>query len=406
MAASLPMYDLPCVREHTRSLLTAVTDHLDAEPAEHQSASDTQQATSDLLWDDEHLAVSQMCGLALYDRMQAAAEAGTSPRLCRLATPVYTAEGCGPSGTYCGMVVVAASAHADGSYAELADLAGVRLAINHPDSYSGCVGLCAAVSDLFNSAAARPSRICFFASSVCTGSHRASLAAVTSGAVEAACIDCVTWALLQRHAPLEVQDVHVIGCTPSAPAPPFVGQSAANAARTDHARRVLGSLGAGAGSRDAGAGTQPVLSPQAMEACAALLLDRVLVGGGSGVIGSSHLSGSVQPDLAAFGDLRRRALRAPLLDPQATAAAGFFERLDASAYSFDVGAVSAEAQRWFDRGMLLLWGAGSVARSGIRSAARPWVGGIYGGWDPNGRQCMPAPTCRGMLRSHRLRLHP
>ena len=169
---SLPMYDMPEVREHTRKLMEVLARAGNGVCYEHD-LSLTQQATSDLLWDDHaHMAVSQMCGLALYDRQKA----GSSP-LRRLGTPVYNAEGCSP-GTYCAWIVVHANLVAEGACSSLADLAGARVAINHHYSYSGTVGLCAAVARLFGAAPSLPSPIIFFDPiAVTTGSHRSSLAA-------------------------------------------------------------------------------------------------------------------------------------------------------------------------------------------------------------------------------------
>ncbi|MYB39465.1 MAG: PhnD/SsuA/transferrin family substrate-binding protein [Gammaproteobacteria bacterium] len=55
-----------------------------------------------------------------------------------------------------------------------------------------------------------------------TGSHAASLAAVRAGRADMACIDAVTWHILERDQPEATRDVAVLERTCSAPAPPYV----------------------------------------------------------------------------------------------------------------------------------------------------------------------------------------
>ena len=126
-------------------------------------------------------------------------------------------------------------------------LAGARLAVNDFRSYSGCIGLRAAVAEMLQLGAhgasstgiadpGRVHRVNFFDPQVLvTGGHRASVAAVLRGEADCASIDCVTWALLEAEhfeasdgssaAPSGAMDMaalRVVGETPSAPAPPFV----------------------------------------------------------------------------------------------------------------------------------------------------------------------------------------
>ena len=55
-----------------------------------------------------------------------------------------------------------------------------------------------------------------------TGSHAASLAAVTSGAADVASIDAVTFGLLAALRPAAVAGVRILAQTAPSPAPPFV----------------------------------------------------------------------------------------------------------------------------------------------------------------------------------------
>jgi ABC-type phosphate/phosphonate transport system substrate-binding protein len=62
----------------------------------------------------------------------------------------------------------------------------------------------------------------FFSSTHVTGSHMQSCEAVTNDVVDAAAIDCVTFALLQRYRPALVKRLRIINETASTPTPPFV----------------------------------------------------------------------------------------------------------------------------------------------------------------------------------------
>ena len=112
----------------------------------------------------------------------------------------------------------------------------------------------------------------------------------------------------------------MIGSTPSAPAAPFVSPAHHEAhASTRAALQTFSSHGDKACDTPLGA------------ACKALLVERVLVDDES------------QPDLDAFRLLRRQAARAPLVGGE-WAMARFFDRLDASGFTFDVCAGCREAQ--------------------------------------------------------------
>ena len=167
---SLPMYDLPELRGEHAALLRTIASHLPlapsglkavvdaaaavktshaSHPASHSAstASLDQGRTAALLWDTPDLIMTQMCGLALYDRRDAEndAERVDAEQLIVLGTPRYLATGCVP-GYYQAWIVVRASDANNGTYTSLADLAGARVAVNHLDSFSGCIGLRAAAA--------------------------------------------------------------------------------------------------------------------------------------------------------------------------------------------------------------------------------------------------------------------
>jgi ABC-type phosphate/phosphonate transport system substrate-binding protein len=110
-----------------------------------------------------------------------------------------------------GFVVVAI----DSPYETIDDLRGTRFAYNALDSNTGTNLPRRLFAPL--SLAGR-----FFGETLETGSHLASLAAVTIGDAAAASIDSVTFALLAAHRPVALAGVRVLAMTVTSPLPPFV----------------------------------------------------------------------------------------------------------------------------------------------------------------------------------------
>ena len=216
---ALPMYDLPEIAAATdawwRGLASAfrseglagVPNRLDRRRARRQ------------VWGSPGLLFAQTCGYPLTHEF--------AGRLTVLATPCYDAPGCeGPR--YRSLIVVRANHRA----LTFADLRGGVAAINTPDSHSGF--------NILRWLAAReggPSP--FFRAVRVTGNHRASLAAVRGGEADLAAIDCVTYALLARHAPAELEGARVIAQTPSAPGLPYVTSATVSADEVAALRRGL-----------------------------------------------------------------------------------------------------------------------------------------------------------------------
>ena len=103
----------------------------------------------------------------------------------------------------------------DAPFHSLEDLRGTRFAINEPDSNSGMN-----LPRRLFAPLARAGR--FFGEVVVSGSHAQSAELIAAGAVDAAAIDCVTFALLRRYRPHAVQRLRVIAHTAATPAPPLV----------------------------------------------------------------------------------------------------------------------------------------------------------------------------------------
>ncbi|MGE3171531.1 MAG: phosphate/phosphite/phosphonate ABC transporter substrate-binding protein [Planctomycetota bacterium] len=201
MFASLPWYDLPEAQEWTDAWWRVLRGHLrtagfDVTAALERSVPYEEQ------WRSPALLLSQSCG---YD-----VQGPFARDLQLLATPCYAAVGC-HGVHYASYVVV----RADAPWQRLDELRATRCVINTATSHSGMNILRAMVAPLCEDGR-------FFASVARSGSHRRSLRAIERGMADVAAIDCVTWALLQRHAPHELQGLRILCRTTERPAPPYV----------------------------------------------------------------------------------------------------------------------------------------------------------------------------------------
>lgn len=222
--AALPMYDLPELRGATDRCWAFLRDRLRAGGLDAPETLD-RALPLDTLWTRPDLLFAQTCG-----RPYATSLRGVV-RL--LGTPCYAAEGCdGPR--YRSWLVV----RDDDPAGELGALAGRRVAINAADSQSGHHALRAAL------AAAGLTRA-FLGPAIVTGAHRASLLAVAARDADLCAVDCVTWALLRRHAPTTLAGLRRIGTTPDAPGLPLVtGAATPRSARAALSRALRAMLDA------------------------------------------------------------------------------------------------------------------------------------------------------------------
>jgi len=184
-------------------------------------------------WRREDLLLSQTCGYP-YQML------GLGGEVQLIATPLFDAPGCeGPR--YRSALVVSTSAWEHGA-TTLAACRGLRAACNSADSHSGMNALRHAVAPH-----ARDGR--FFSSVLWTGSHAATLHALSSGAADVGAIDCVTLALLHdaRFEPL--RGVRTIGMTASAPGLPLIASRALGEHRAQALRNALDEAHAAAPER-------------------------------------------------------------------------------------------------------------------------------------------------------------
>ena len=177
MIASLPMYDVPELAEHTDALWGAIARALAVRGVRAPAALTRDRET----WTDPALTLSQTCGYVFTHRLKGAV------RL--VATPRYAAPGC-EGARYTSMIVVPRASTAR----SLEELRGRVAAVNQLESHSGMNvlrHLCAPLAD-----AGR-----FFGRVEVSGGHRASLERIAAGTADVAAIDCVAHALLARAVP-------------------------------------------------------------------------------------------------------------------------------------------------------------------------------------------------------------
>lgn len=200
--AALAMYDLPELRPATDAWWRGLARHLRAAGIAEVPAELCRDRAPEAVLADAGLLLAQTCGYPLTH-----AFAG---RLRLVATPAYAAPGC-EGARYRSLIVV----REPGGLTSLAAARGRIAAVNAPDSHSGCNVLRHMLAPL--AAGGR-----YLGGVVLTGSHRQSLAAVAAGVADLAAIDCVSHALLARHAPSALAGTRVLCASPPAPGLPYV----------------------------------------------------------------------------------------------------------------------------------------------------------------------------------------
>jgi len=206
--ASLPMYDLPVLRGPTDDWWRGLAHHLRAAGLSDVPAELTRSQAS--AWLDDELLLSQTCGYPLTHAL-----AGRVHLVC---TPAYAAPGC--SGAHYSSAIVVGEAPAGD---RLADFRGCVCAYNAADSHSGVNVLRFMLAPLAGNGP-------FFADTVRTGSHAASIDAVARGEADLCAVDAVTHALLAHHQPEALVGTRVLAYSPQAPGLPLItalGTSAA-----------------------------------------------------------------------------------------------------------------------------------------------------------------------------------
>jgi len=200
------MYALPELTAATRDWWQGLRHHFVRAGIADVPAQLTEPAELEPHWLASDLLFTQTCGYPLTHVL--------SGKVQLVAAPCFDAAGCdGPS--YRSIVVTRDGEGID----TLADLRSKRVAYNGSDSQSGYNTLRHLVAPL-----AQAGR--FFAESIETGAHRRSLAAVRSGLADAASIDCVSLALIERVAPEEMRGIRKLCQTTPAPSLPYITSNA------------------------------------------------------------------------------------------------------------------------------------------------------------------------------------
>lgn len=197
-AVSLPMYPFPGGTEATEALGTAIVRalHHCGVPAHWTTPQGPTHEALEALWLGADLGLSQTCGLPLVETL------GTNVQ------PVGTFLWSGVhsvAGRYRSVIV----ARQEGWPRS------IRPAINGYHSLSGWASL-----GVYLARNGLP-----VIAPVVTGSHRESLRAVAQGLADIAAIDTVTWALVRRTAPNDLQQCRVMGDGPELPGLPLIGRT-------------------------------------------------------------------------------------------------------------------------------------------------------------------------------------
>lgn len=198
--ASLPMY--PEAALALATFWAGLRGHLAAAGIVGVPAMLAEPTSLEAHWALPDLLLSQTCGYPLVTSL--------AGRVRYVATFAYAAPGCAGA-SYSSALVV----RTDDPAAHLAGLRGRRVAVNAPHSHSGCNALRAMVAPLADGGR-------FFAAHVTTGAHRRSIAAVREGQADLAAIDAVTFELLRRVRPAEIQGLRVLGWSDRAPGLPLI----------------------------------------------------------------------------------------------------------------------------------------------------------------------------------------
>jgi ABC-type phosphate/phosphonate transport system substrate-binding protein len=236
MIATLPMYDLPGLRDVTDSWWTGLAGHLRMHGIEAAPDASTRDGTPrDELWRSPDLLLSQTCGYPLVHAL--------GGLVGLIATPRHGAPGCAGA-LYRSLIVARADAPVD----RLADFKAATAAVNATDSHSGWNALRPMTDPLGGWDAV-------IAKTVISGGHPASIDLVRDGGADLAAIDCVTHALLVDTEPDRLAGTRIIGQSMAAPALPYVAGRNIGPAGLKRIRAAL--FGAAEDTRPGDGSTQP-----------------------------------------------------------------------------------------------------------------------------------------------------
>lgn len=209
--ASLPIYDVPELAEHTDRLWQAMARALRRHGFDDVPIRLDRRRHHREVWHDPDLLISQTCGYPLVNELDGLVRV--------VATPSYAVSEC-VGAWYTSRVLVRKDSPAHG----LGEVAGMVCAANEIDSHSGMNGFRALLAPV---AARRHGRL--FSRVVWSGGHRSSLEMLAAGEADVTAVDSVSFALIDRVAPELTRNTREIARTAPCPGVPLI----TNASRSD-----------------------------------------------------------------------------------------------------------------------------------------------------------------------------
>lgn len=207
LICAYPMYQMPELDQFIAAWWQGVRRHLIEQGLSVEIVSKLPELLSQpndnyAHWRDDNLLLSQTCGYPLTHGLQGQVQ--------YVATQSYhTPFSHGPM--YNSVVLV----RDKGSTQYIKEMFNTRVAVNSDDSQSGYHALRGLIAPLAQGEA-------FFSEVIESSSHRKSIALVAQGQADICAVDCVTYSLLQAHAPLEIAKLRIITTTQSAPCLPYI----------------------------------------------------------------------------------------------------------------------------------------------------------------------------------------
>lgn len=218
MIAALPMYDWPVLRPVNDRFWRAIAGELRSAGICAPERL-TRQDDHGALWLRDDLLLAQTCGLPFNTRLKG--------RVRYVATPDHGFGGC-RGGRYSSAIVMRKGIEPPADLA--AGLRTMRLAVNGPDSWSGCEALRHWFAD---SGQVMP------AAHLVSGGHLYSMQAVAEGAADFAAIDSIAFGLAERHLPELAGQLQIAGWTAGMPATPYITAGSAGGDLADALRTAL-----------------------------------------------------------------------------------------------------------------------------------------------------------------------
>ncbi len=201
-AASLPMYNLPEIRDANATLWSALRGRLELkglDVTDIEFSSENPAVPED---DGRYQFFTQVCGFPLFKLFRG--------RYRLLAAPTYDYPGCGPA-THRAYFMVRATDPATG-------LTSMRGRVFGCNSLLSNSGMNLPRRELAKLPIERP----FFSAVKLTGAHSTSLEWLAEGKIDLCSIDCVTWGQIQKFRPESARHFRVLSESGASPTLPFV----------------------------------------------------------------------------------------------------------------------------------------------------------------------------------------